>query len=155
MTAAVAEPLRRTVEWQSRYVTAEPTLTSSPPSLRQTSPQPFPCPFPCRKVTAQMYRGSSTQKAYDEAFLACSTAVYFESQVRCPKGTQAQIQASHADMFTCRVTNPKPYAHGRVPSTKFTTTMHTVPRPHRNDCPRRRRHWWTPCDSSNCSAKSE
>jgi hypothetical protein len=26
-------------------------------------------------------RAASTQKAYDEAFLACSTAVYFESQV--------------------------------------------------------------------------
>jgi hypothetical protein len=27
-------------------------------------------------------RANTTQKAYDEAFLACSTAVYFEGQVR-------------------------------------------------------------------------
>lgn len=26
-------------------------------------------------------RANTTQKAYDEAFLACSTAVYFEGQV--------------------------------------------------------------------------
>ena len=31
-----------------------------------------------------MMRASSTQKTYDEAFLACSTAVYFESQVGPP-----------------------------------------------------------------------
>jgi hypothetical protein len=29
-------------------------------------------------------RANTTQKAYDEAFLACSTAVYFESQVGIP-----------------------------------------------------------------------
>lgn len=29
-------------------------------------------------------RASTTQKAYDEAFLACSTAVYFEGQVGQP-----------------------------------------------------------------------
>jgi hypothetical protein len=29
-------------------------------------------------------RANTTQKAYDEAFLACSTAVYFEGQVRVP-----------------------------------------------------------------------
>jgi hypothetical protein len=39
-----------------------------------------------------MYRGSSTQKAYDEAFLACSTAVYFESQVRSPTGARTLSQ---------------------------------------------------------------
>jgi hypothetical protein len=27
-------------------------------------------------------RANTTQKAYDDAFLACSTAVYFEGQVR-------------------------------------------------------------------------
>ena len=30
-------------------------------------------------------RANTTQKAYDEAFLACSTAVYFESQVPFPR----------------------------------------------------------------------
>ena len=29
-------------------------------------------------------RANTTQKAYDEAFLACSTAVYFEGQVCVP-----------------------------------------------------------------------
>jgi hypothetical protein len=32
-------------------------------------------------------RANTTQKAYDEAFLACSTAVYFEGQVSAqPRG---------------------------------------------------------------------
>lgn len=38
-------------------------------------------------------RANSTQKAYDEAFLACSTAVYFESQVRC----SVRFHAYHTD----------------------------------------------------------
>lgn len=40
-------------------------------------------PSPCTRralLRDQAMRASSTQKAYDEAFLACSTAVYFESQ---------------------------------------------------------------------------
>jgi hypothetical protein len=38
-------------------------------------------------------RANTTQKAYDEAFLACSTAVYFEGQVcisPCPGEAAAE-----------------------------------------------------------------
>ena len=36
------------------------------------------------RVPRHIMRANTTQKAYDEAFLACSTAVYFESQVGIP-----------------------------------------------------------------------
>jgi hypothetical protein len=36
-------------------------------------------------------RANTTQKAYDEAFLACSTAVYFEGQVSANTGARQRV----------------------------------------------------------------
>ncbi|KAJ4291201.1 hypothetical protein N0V90_010399 [Kalmusia sp. IMI 367209] len=44
-------------------------------------------------------RATSTQKAYDEAFLACSTAVYFESQVRCPRVNRQPLLSHFAELM--------------------------------------------------------
>ena len=35
---------------------------------------------------------SSMQKTYDDCYLICSTAVYFEGQVTCTAGDQHEIQ---------------------------------------------------------------
>jgi hypothetical protein len=39
-------------------------------------------------------RANTTQKAYDEAFLACSTAVYFEGQVSAQPPGQCRMGAT-------------------------------------------------------------
>lgn len=52
---------------------------ASPPPTRADS-VPNTHASSCALLRGQAMRASSTQKAYDEAFLACSTAVYFESQ---------------------------------------------------------------------------
>jgi len=61
---------------------AHPTFNNTWASEPTTTPYTHP-----RLVFSPdkpMMRASSTQKTYDEAFLACSTAVYFESQVGPP-----------------------------------------------------------------------
>jgi hypothetical protein len=76
---------------------------------------------------------SSFQKTYDDCYLICATAVYYEGQVRFPI-VDANYQApekiydrieSPADGIVphCRGMKPKPYDHGDQPWTRFTTTM--------------------------------
>jgi hypothetical protein len=75
---------------------------------------------------------SSMQKTYDECYLICSTAVYFEGQVRW---RNTSCERYNTDTSSCRTMRPKPYARGGLLSTRSTTTMltkcplHTSPRP--------------------------
>lgn len=68
---------------------------------------------------------SSMQKTYDECYLVCSTAVYFEGQV-CNGNSSAwfiDLLADH-DPFD-RIMKPRPYGHGVLHSIRSTTTMLT------------------------------
>jgi hypothetical protein len=69
---------------------------------------------------------ASMQKCYDEGYLSCSLAVYYESQVRFSLAMTTPI-ALVANLH--RITKQKPFAPGAPPSTRSTTTMPTNYRP--------------------------
>src|SRR5450432_781151 len=93
---------------------------------------------------------SALQKTYDECYLVCSTAVYYESQV-CLLGTckGCQTKQSLPMLLLCagdylltdisREMKPKLYDHGDRPLTKYTTTMLTEYLPTTNPSPRPRK----------------
>ena len=65
---------------------------------------------------------SSMQKTYDECYLICSTAVYFEGQVReCYLPHLGYV----ANSIAHRIMKPRPYGHGGPPLIKYTTTTPT------------------------------
>lgn len=64
------------------------------------------------------------QKTYDDCFLTCSTAVYFEGQASIPQSTP-QEGCAYRYLRTYRTTKPKHYAHGETRWTKYTTTTPT------------------------------
>lgn len=98
-------------------------------------------------------RANTTQKAYDEAFLACSTAVYFEGQVRSrwkPLGIICSTNSA-----CCRTTRRKLCDPGRrLSTTSATTTPAATPR-RTAPPPKQNGPCWSPCDSWSCSARSE
>ena len=99
---------------------------------------------------------SSMQKTYDECYLICSTAVYFEAQVcRTLISGSMLPDWGHTYLYTrYRVMKPKHYAHGAPPSIRSITTMLT-------GCPRiidrhrrRKRPFETHCVTWRCNARS-
>jgi hypothetical protein len=71
---------------------------------------------------------SSMEKAYNDAYLSCSTAIYFEGQV----GNYAGKQTEGVPLLTRmgnRIMRPKPFARGEMRWTRSTTTMPTRCRP--------------------------
>ena len=68
---------------------------------------------------------SSMQKTYDECYLVCSTAVYFEGQV-CSSSSSYQSIHLIADHYPFnRTTKPRHYDHGVLHWTRSTITMLT------------------------------
>ena len=68
---------------------------------------------------------SSMQKTYDECYLVCSTAVYFEGQVRSSTSSLLSIDCPADHRFRDRITKQKRYDHGVRHSIRSTTTMPT------------------------------
>ena len=68
---------------------------------------------------------SSMQKTYDECYLVCSTAVYFEGQVCSSASSPRSIDPATDQHFQNRIMKQRHYDHGVLHSTKSTTTMLT------------------------------
>ena len=106
---------------------------------------------------------SSLQKTYDECYLICSTAVYFEGQVSKDKSIASNfgplickylaLQWNNANNFN-RATKQKPCDHGEPRSIKSTTTMPTVYQQVIFRGQRPKRHWRTVCEIWRCNAKN-
>ena len=71
---------------------------------------------------------SSMQKTYDECYLVCSTAVYFEGQVCCSSSSRRSMDPTADQNLLDRTTKQKLYGHGVLHSIRFTTTMPTESR---------------------------
>jgi hypothetical protein len=77
---------------------------------------------------------SSIQKTYDECYLICSTAVYFEGQVRIstdsaiPSSTAIQVLGweQYANGGGDRAMKQRLYDHGAQHSTRSTITTRTA-----------------------------
>ena len=72
---------------------------------------------------------SSMQKTYDECYLVCSTAVYFEGQVCSSTSSLLSIDVPADHHLRDRITKQKRYDHGVRHSIKSTITMPTGSRP--------------------------
>ena len=68
---------------------------------------------------------SSMQKTYDECYLVCSTAVYFEGQVCSSSSSQRSRHPSADHLLLNRTTKQRRYDHGVLHSIRFTITMLT------------------------------
>lgn len=68
---------------------------------------------------------SSMQKTYDECYLICSTAVYFEGQVCSSSSSYPSIHLTADHYPFNRTTKPRHYDHGVLHSIKSTITMLT------------------------------
>jgi hypothetical protein len=98
-------------------------------------------------------RANTTQKAYDEAFLACSTAVYFEGQVSANTEAEAKRCKDHIDAVYGRTMRKKLCGRGRLHLITSTTTM-PVATPPRTVQPRpQRKPFSNLYDNSNYNAK--
>lgn len=91
----------------------------------------------------------SLQKTYDECYLACSTAVYFEGQV------SSLVRLPLPDAHCIRTTKTKHYGPGEPPSRLSTITMpveyrRTIPRN-----PKPRKPCRTPSGRWRCNAGNE
>lgn len=97
---------------------------------------------------------SSMQKTYDDCYLICSTAVYFEGQVN-PDISQWTSPAHVSDWKSLsRTTKPKLYAHGVPLSIRFITTMPTEHLQTTNQNRKLRKRFKTHYVIWSCSAKS-
>lgn len=112
---------------------------------------------------------SSMQKTYDECYLKCSTAVYFEDQVRfithrSPLLRSAfdvalrmrpnELPGSRADRHCCRITKRRPSVPGAPPWTRSTIIMPTASLPNTVPDPRRRGRCRNHCGTWRCNARS-
>ena len=68
---------------------------------------------------------SSMQKTYDECYLVCSTAVYFEGQVCSSSSSPPSIRPCADRHLLDRTTKQRRYAHGVLHSIRSTITMLT------------------------------
>jgi hypothetical protein len=104
---------------------------------------------------------ASMQKTYDECYLICSTAIYFEGQVSSetddPRALPSFDRSGH-DVLTPsslpRTTKPKRCAPGGMPSIRSTTTMPTNYRPHGCPDPRPKRPCMTRCAPWSSNARN-
>lgn len=65
------------------------------------------------------------QKTYDECYLVCSTAVYFEGQVCSSSCSERSIDTPTDYNLLHRITKQRHYGHGVLHSIKSTTTTLT------------------------------
>lgn len=93
------------------HATDDPANTSPGLGDRHLFLSPHPTPAQSGRATSTSFvmRANTTQKAYDEAFLACSTAVYFESQNNEPEALRSWKTAlDHINYHNSR-RNPSTY----------------------------------------------
>ena len=90
-----------------------------------------------------MMRGkssSSMQKTYDECYLTCSTAVYFEGQVHSPPSSPDKLKTDYA----LRTMKLKHCAHGAPHWTALPTIVLTGSRLTTGPSQKQRRRYLTP-----------
>jgi hypothetical protein len=130
-----------TVEWQARYVTSRRRtniihLNTSPatnPHFQPSALRNGPL-FTC--IAVARHRKPTTR-----LFLPAPPPSTLRARCAFPHWCPDPESRLYTDANAYRATNPKRFALGRVHSIRSTTTMPTVPRPRRSDCPRQRRHW--------------
>ena len=94
------------------------------------------------------------QKTYDECYLVCSTAVYFEGQVCCMNFVARSIYPlADYDMLD-RTTKQRLYAHGVLHSIRSTTTMPIESRQTTSQSQRPRGRYKNHFGTWSCNARS-
>ena len=97
---------------------------------------------------------SSMQKTYDECYLVCSTAVYFEGQVCCISFVAHSIYPLADYNMLDRITKQRLYAHGVLHSTRSITTMPTESRQITSQSQRPRGRYKSHFGTWSCNARS-
>ena len=94
------------------------------------------------------------QKTYDECYLVCSTAVYFEGQVCCISFGARSIHPLADYKMLARITKQRLYAHGVLHSIKSIITMPTESRQITSQSPRPRERYKNHSGTWSCNARS-
>ena len=97
---------------------------------------------------------SSMQKTYDECYLVCSTAVYFEGQVCCISFSARSNNPLADYKMLARITKQRLYAHGVLHSIRSITTMPTESRQITSQSQRPRGRCKNHFETWSCNARS-
>ena len=100
---------------------------------------------------------SSMQKTYDQCYITCSTAVYFEKNVRilpCSLSSGLRTRPHKTCSQNVRTTRRKPFGHGARLSTKSITTMPFASPPVIVPETKQKRLFKNPCGKWSSSARS-
>ena len=97
---------------------------------------------------------SSMQKTYDECYLVCSTAVYFEGQVYSSSCSEQPVDPPADYHLLDRITKQRRYGHGDLHSIRSTTTMPTGSRQITSQSQRPRERCRNHFGTWSCSARS-